>query len=487
MQAASLAVFLLFSAVAAFAQGSSASPLAPYIAEDAPVLVLNEVRLLDGTGAPAREHVRIDIEHGRVVNVQSALLRNGFPPGAKVLNLAGKTVLPGLVGMHEHLYYATPVSTRDSYVIFGEQPDSAPRLYLANGVTTARTAGSVETYTDLEIKKAIDSGLAPGPKLRITGPYLEGKGSFTPQMHELTGPDDATRTLEYWAGEGATSWKAYMHITPEELKAAIDRAHEKGQKVTGHLCSVGFTQAAELGIDNLEHGLIVDTEFYSGKRDNTCPPEVSRGAARELATSLDVESAPVQKMIRTLVEHHVAVTSTLAVFEEGVRLRAPFRFELREKQAMSPQAWAMVLEARERYAASDELAGLGEAGLRKEMQFERDFVKQGGLLLSGCDPTYYGGVLAGFGDQRAVELLVEAGFTPAEAIHIATANGAQFLGELNDLGTVEKGKAADLVVVEGNPAEKIEDIERTVMVFKDGVGYDPAKLIESVRGMAGIR
>jgi len=121
------------------------------------------------------------------------------------------------------------------------------------------------------------------------------------------------------------------------------------------------------------------------------------------------------------------------------------------------------------------------------MDFEYAFAKAGGLLLAGEDPTGMGGVLAGFGDQREVELLVEAGFTPVEAIHIATSNGAQYLGELNRIGTIAAGKQADLVVIKGDPSKKIEDIENVEMVFKDGVGYDSAKLIQSVEGMVGTR
>ena len=121
------------------------------------------------------------------------------------------------------------------------------------------------------------------------------------------------------------------------------------------------------------------------------------------------------------------------------------------------------------------------------MQFERDFVKAGGLLLAGCDPTSFGGVLPGFGDQRGIELLVDAGFTPVEAIHIATQNGAIFWGESDSIGSIAAGKAADLVVLSGNPAQSIEDIEKVQLVFKDGMAFDPAKLIQSVQGMVGQR
>ena len=124
---------------------------------------------------------------------------------------------------------------------------------------------------------------------------------------------------------------------------------------------------------------------------------------------------------------------------------------------------------------------------RLEMAFERAFVKAGGTLLAGCDPTGNGAVLAGYGDQRGVELLVEAGFTPLEALRIASWNGAQFLGEEQRIGSIAPGKAADLVVVKGDPSKNIGDVEKVEIVFKDGVGYDPQKLVDSVRGLVGVR
>jgi imidazolonepropionase-like amidohydrolase len=466
------------------AQTPAPNPLKTYIKEDVPVIVLNNVRLIDGTGAPAQERMRIDIDHGKITNVQSAMLRNAFPPGAKVIDLVGKTVFPGIVGMHEHLYYATPLEPKDGVVFFGEAPDSAPRLYLAAGVTTARTAGSVEPYTDIQLKKSIDAGESPGPKLHLTSPYLEGAPTLGPQLYELKDAADAGRLVDYWAAEGATSFKAYMHITPDELKAAIDHAHAKGLKITGHLCSIGFTEAAMLGIDNLEHGLVVDTEFYSAKKPGVCPGQ--RGPMMEMAKSLDIESAPVEQMIQYLVAHHVAVTSTLAIFESFSGKRAPLEFEMEQKSSMSSESWTHVLETRAGLADRADQSPWGIL-LKKEMQFERDFVKAGGTLMAGCDPTGFGGIIAGFGDQRELELLVEAGFTPVEAIHIATENGAKWLGEEGSVGTIATGKAADIVVINGNPAEKISDVEKVDTVFKDGAGYDPVALLHSVQGLAGIR
>jgi imidazolonepropionase-like amidohydrolase len=476
---AAAAVLLSFAAASL---AETPAGLKPYVAEDSPTIVLMHVRVIDGTGAPAVEDQRIDIEGGKITRVQSAKLRNAFPPNAKILDLAGKSVIPGLVGMHEHLFYTGPERGKDGLPYYVEMIDSGPRLYLASGVTTARTAGSMEPYTDLALKKIIDKGDKPGPKLRITGPYIGDLLSAIPQLHTLDGPEDAGRTVDYWAAEGVTSFKAYMDIKPEELKAAVEHAHAKGLKITGHLCAVGFREAAALGIDNLEHGIFVDTEFYPGKKPGVCP---AKEAGEDFAKNVDIEGAPVQAMIRDLVAHHVAVTSTLAVFEISVPNRPAMRKMARAKLALSPQGWSTYLQVRGGIAEQND--PLSAISLKKEMQFERDFVKAGGLLMAGCDPTSFGGVLPGYGDQRGIELLVDAGFTPVEAIHIATQNGALYLGESDQIGSIAAGKAADLVVIAGNPAQNIDDIENVQTVFKDGIGFDPVKLTQSVQGLVGQR
>jgi imidazolonepropionase-like amidohydrolase len=461
----------LCAAMALAAQGPFKPGIKPFLAVDAPVVALEHVRVIDGTGAAPVENQTIVIEQGKIVAVGTA----APPAGARVLDLAGATVIPGLVGMHEHLFYPSG----GGIPMYNEQAFSFPRLYLASGVTTARTGGSLEPYTDINVKRLIDEGKMPGPEIFVTGPYLEGPGSFAAQMHELTGPEDAARTVEYWAAEGVTSFKAYMNITRAELKAAVEAAHRHNIKVTGHLCSIGFREAAAIGIDNLEHGLLVDTEFHPGKRPDVCPPPYV--TEREIA-ALDLDSAPVRETIADLVAHHVAITSTLAVFEAFDGDRPPFDERLLD--AVNPAAAVSYLSSRARARGGADSPAL--AALKKEMAFELAFVKAGGLLLQGADPTGNGGALAGFADQRDIELLVEAGFTPLEAIHAATANGAQFLGELDRIGTIAPGKQADLVVLDGNPAAHIADIEKVKLVFRNGAGYDPARLIDSVRGAVGL-
>jgi imidazolonepropionase-like amidohydrolase len=463
---------------------SAAQKLSPEIQSlvkvDAPRVALTHVRVIDGTGAAATEDQTIVLSGGKIEAVTSAASAK-IPSDAKTLDLMGYSVMPGIVGMHEHMFY--PIGPTS----FGEMAYSFPRLYLATGVTTARTTGSIEPYTDLEIKRYIDSGKMPGPKIHPTGPYLEGEGTFAPQLYELSGPEEATRLVNYWLDAGIDNFKAYNFITPAELRAAIVTAHKRGAKVTGHLCSIGFRQAAALGIDDLEHGLLVDTEFFPWKIPDQCD---SNPKETEFISKLDLQSAPAREMIADLVQHHVAVTSTLAVFEMFVPGRPTI--QQRVLDALSPDARNAFLANKVRSSDTGSLSkrysaegSPWAAALKKEMEFERAFVKAGGLLLAGVDPTGMGGVLAGFGDQREIELLVEAGFTPIEAIHIATANGAKFLGDEAKVGTIAPGKQADLVVIKGDPSQKIEDIENVEIVFKDGVGFDSAKLIDSVHEAVG--
>ena len=428
----SVVAAIYFFASMALASGQTLSPeVRGFVKIDAPVVVLTHVRVIDGTGAAPRENQTIVLSNGKISSVGDAASAS-IPKDAQVLDLSGHSVIPGLVGMHDHLFY--PMGN----IIFGEMAFSFPRLYLAAGVTTIRTGGSIEPYTDLEIRNQINRGEAPGPKMHVTGPYLEGKGTFAVQLHQLSSPEDATRTVNYWLDEGVDSFKAYNFIAADELSAAILAAHKRGAKVTGHLCSIGFREAAALGIDNLEHGLLVDTEFFPWKKPGECPYTPKD---MDFVSKLDVNSGPVHEMILDLVKRHVAITSTLPVFEVEVPGRPSI--QRRVLDALSPEARSAFLEnkvrmgdqARLKRIYGSEVSPMADA-FKKEMEFEFAFAKAGGTLLAGEDPTGIGGVLAGFGDQREVELLVEAGFTPLEAIHIATANGAQFIGDADRIGTI---------------------------------------------------
>lgn len=474
-----LLVLCLLSA--SLAAQSLSPALRRFVSVDAPVVALEHVLVLDGTGAPAAANQTVLLDHGQIAAIGAQV---AVPAGATVLDLTGDSVFPGLVGMHEHLFFPAPSGVGfvpGAPALYHDMGFSFPRLYLASGVTTIRTTGSVMPYTDLNLKQEVDAGLMIGPSMNITGPYLNGPGGFTPNMHGLTGPADATRTVKYWQSEGVTTFKAYMQITRAELAAAIRQVHAvPGDTITGHLCSIGFKEAAALGIDDLEHGLEVDTEFDPGKRPDVCPPGALTG---KTLAAINVEGPEVQSTIHYLIDHHVALTSTLPVFEAMVAGRPPLAKLPRILQVLSPASRVHYLMAR---VAEDEHPGSRAVIFKKEMQFEYDFYKDGGLLLAGLDPTGNGGVVAGFGDQREVELLVEEGLRPEQAIQVATENGARFLHLEREIGTVQAGKRADLVVVKGNLVRDIDNIENVQIVFKHGIGYNSAALIRSVAGQVGL-
>ena len=455
-----------------------------YVSVNAPKVVLTHVRIIDGTGSPAVEDQNIVIEGGKITAVQKGA-DVAASANVAVLDLRGHSVMPGIVGMHNHLFYIARPDLNaqrrsEPPLLVPQMTFSAPRLYLAGGVTTMRTTGSVETYADLNLKHDIDAGKLPGPHIDVTGPYLEGATSYFIQMHHLTGPDDTRQMVNFWADQGVTSFKAYMNITRDELKAAIDAAHARGIKVTGHLCSVTYPEAADLGIDDLEHGFFVNTQLDPDKKPDVC----SDGAGEETLAHMDADSPAAKELIHTLVTHHVAITSTLPVFEGDSGGGRPL---VREKvlDAMTPQAREDYFLVRSRPPAAKPPAIDPALLWKHDLAMERAFVAAGGLLLSGPDPTGRGDVLPGFGDQRGIELLVEAGFSPVEAIKIATLNGATYLGREKQIGSIEAGKNADLVVLKGDPATQISDVENVEIVFKDGIGYDSQKLLDSVRGRYG--
>ena len=466
--------FSLVYCATSLAQAPELSPsVREFVSVDAPVVALKHVRVIDGTGAPAIEDQTIVIVDGKIREMGPAATIP-VPENAEVLELDGYTVIPGIVGMHEHLFY--PAGSNPAlYPTLGV---TFPRMYLANGVTTMRTGGSMEPYLDQNIKRRIDAGRMVGPKMHLTAPYLEGQGSPILQLHQLDGPDEARQMVNYWADLGFTSFKAYNYISRDELRAAVDEAHKRGLKVTGHLCSIGFGEAAEIGIDNLEHGWGTNTEFAPGKQPDQCPPA---GRSRQALASLEIESPEAQETIRNLVEHGVAITSTLVVNEASMPGRP--MMPRRALDTMSAEAQANFFSRRARAALN--LNALSVVLFRKEMEFQYAFAQAGGLLVAGVDPTGNGGALPGFGDLRNIELLVEAGFSPEEAIEISTSNGAQLLGESDLIGTLAPGMQADIVVIRGNPAVDVSDILNVETVFKDGIGYDSAKLIDSVRGAVG--
>ena len=440
-----------------------------FVSIDAPDVALTNARVIDGTGAAARDGQTLVLRDGRIAAVGPSATTPA-PDGARVVDLAGKSVLPGLVMLHEHLYYPTGPG------VYGQLGQSFVRLYLAGGVTTMRTGGNLNGFMDITLKRRVEAGEAAGPSIDATMPYVNGPNQFV-QMTDLRTEERARRHVAYWAEEGATSVKAYMQVSRAALGTAIREAHARGLKVTGHLCSVTYAEAAALGIDNLEHGFFAATDFVPGKKPDECP---GQGRGQQTVADIDPQGVAFQTLIRTLIEKKVAVTSTLTVFE----LNTPGRPLPPGLDVIVPQLREQFLQNRARVEGNAQ--SIYPRLFPKAMALEREFVRAGGLLVAGTDPTGGGGVIPGYANQRQLELLVEAGFTPLEAITIGTRNGARYLGLEKRLGTIAPGLQADLMVVAGDPSRDITALRNVETVFRQGVGFDSARLIQSVAGKVGL-
>lgn len=443
--------------------------------EPGPV-ALTQVRIIDGTGAAPTDAQTLIIENGRI----TALGPDGsvtIPAGAKVLARPGHTVFPGLIGMHDHLFDVPPRNDF-SYWTFLPAPLTAPRLYLAHGVTTIRTAGTTAFNIDLGVKRAINAGRAAGPRIHLASPLLVDMSAASSSQWGVKDPEDARRTVRFFADNGADWIKVYQWLTRAELAAIIDEAHQRGIKVMGHLCSITHREAADLGIDSIEHGFSFMTDFAPNKKPDQCPPPMARAP-------VSANDPAFLDLVQHMAHRKVALTSTITL-EEMFQRPEPVTEEYLSYLTTDTRLAYATRRARNEPMFPGAPAGDGTAAIRHEVSLLRAFVAAGGTLMFGPD-AIGPDLLKGQADLRGLELLVEGGFTPLEAFRVTTLNGAQLLGELDDIGTIAVGKRADLVLVHGNPAERIADVHNTELVFKDGVAYDPKKLKDSVRGQVGLR
>lgn len=445
----------------------------PFVSVNAAVVALMHVQLVEGTGLPARADQTV-ILRGSTIESIGPFAATAVPPGARVLDLSGHTVMPGQVGLHEHTYFASIDGPSGRPTRIAQMNVSAPLLYLAYGVTTAMTAGSALPYHELNLQRAVDAGDTPGPRFHVAGPYLNGpstapwtsRNAVTAMFQSVTTAEEVQRVIDYWASEGATWVKFMGTIARDTLRAGVEAARARGMRVTGHLCSVTFTEAAALGIDLLQHGFITDSEHVPGKQLDLCPPGNQRVQA-----DVDVSSAAVQESIRAIVAAGAAVTSTLSPYETFMPNRVGL--DSRTLETLAPDTRKEVEAIRAGLA--DSAWALPPRLLQKMMQWERAFVAAGGLLGAGSDP-WGTGLVPGVGNMRNFELLVEAGFTPEQAIQIMTLNGARILGIDHRVGSIAPGKTADVVVIQGDPVRRPSDIYNVVTVFRDGVGYDSTRL-----------
>ena len=373
--------------------------------------------------------------------------------------------------LHEHMFYPSGQAR------YNTNEQSFPPLYLGGGVTTMRTGGSVDAYSDLRTRELIDDGEIVGPSMDVTGPYLEGPRGFIRSFPQLETPEQSRQHVNFWIDQGVTSFKAYNVITRETLGAAIEAAHARGVKVTGHLCSITYREAADLGIDNLEHGFFASTDWTPGKEPDRCAR-----TSDEVYLGLDLESREFLDVVDHLIEAGVALTSTLNVRERSAGNRPPPPEGA--QQAMLPELRERVMSRLAFFDRSDR----SDAALKRLMEMERIFFDRGGHLVAGTDPTGGGDVVPGYANQRSYQLFIEMGLTPAQAVMVMTMNGAKYLEVADQIGSVEAGKVADLVLLEGDLASDPEVIRQMALIFKDGVGYSSPRLLEAgSTGWVGVR
>jgi len=435
------------------------------------VVVITNTKIIDGTGKPALLHQDIVIVKGRIMSIGSSG-KIPLPKNARIINGTSKTVIPGLIMLHEHLFYAKPFEQDYKAV---HMTYTFPKMYLAGGVTTMRTAGSIEANADLNVKTLINQRKMTGPSIDVSTPHIERDG-FIPQIQSLYGNESPERMIDYWADKGVTSVKLYNHLTLDDATRLIKAAHARHIKVTGHLCSITYREAAGLGIDNLEHGFMASSDFIKNKMVNQC----DNGQIRQSLSDLDDNSAELKDLIKYLIEKNVTLTYTPTVFEPytnrevvgggGIAAMAPF---LRD-------------QIQSIYSSGVNKDSVSRRLFAKEMKRIMLFYKMGGKLVVGTDPTGAGRTIAGYSNQHMIELLVETGFTLEEAIKISTLNGAIYLGIDKETGTVEAGKKADLVLINGDLQQDISAIRNMEIVFKEGIGFNSKKIFDSVKGKLGL-
>lgn len=459
-KASLLAATTLFLASPALAERPNLGPeTMKYISVDAPVIAITHVRVVDGTGAPAKMGQTIILDNGTIKAVGPDA-STPAPAGAKVIDGTGKTVIPGLIHMHEHLFYTILQGKAYSY-----NAETFTKLYLSGGVTTMRTGGSMHFAGDLHMRDSINRGLQPGPWMDTTGPYINQDGSV-PQLMTIKNPEEAAAAVNFYADQGAMSFKAYMHVTRAELKEAINAAHKRNLKLTAHLCSVTLREAADLGIDNIEHGLGAASDFKPNKELDKCPTGESDYS----------DARKVTELLQYLKAKNVAMTSNVALSDTDR--------ETPGLDVLAPNVAAMFYENRR--GPQRKPSDPPSERLVRQIKFDKEFYDMGGLLMIGTDPTGSGGVVPGFSNVHEIELRVENGFKFEEVIKASTMNAAVYERRANLIGSLAPGKQADVVLINGDPTTKPRDMRNIEVVFKQGWGYDPKKLVDAVRGKAGL-
>jgi imidazolonepropionase-like amidohydrolase len=404
--------------------------------------------LIDGTGRPAVSDSTVVVDAGRIV----AVGRRGsvrIPAGATVFDAQGKTLLPGLWDMHAHI----------------EQVEWGP-IYLAAGVTTARDVGNELEFISA-VRDALRNGRGLGPQLLLAG-IVDGSGPTAIGVERVDSPADAVRWVNEYRKAGFQQMKIYSSVKLDEVRAVCDAAHRAGMTVTGHIPNgINIYQGVEAGMDQVNH-----IQYLLAALAPTPRAGATREERWEAEASVDVAGPDAQREIQFLKDHDTVIDPTLGLmemnfhpaaepissFEPGVAKVAPELTQLLTSGGMPADS-----------------AAIGRRLFQNELALVGALHQAGVRVVAGTDQAVPGHSL-----HREIELYVQAGFTPIEAIQAATVVPAQVMGLEMEVGTVEINKRADLILLDANPLDDIHNIRTVRYVIANGVLYPTAKLWESV-------
>ena len=416
-------------------------------------------QLINPAAEAVLDQALIEVNNGRILKVTPG--GQNVPEGAELLDFSDKTILPGLIETHGHFFGGGLGTDHRSDELL------AP-LYLAAGVTSARIPGSKEADTDLALRDRIDAGRYPGPRLFLSGEYLEMDGSPVKWFDPLHSAEEARLKIDHWIGKGATSVKIYAAMHGDILRAAVEHGHAHGVKVIAHVGAVTFREAIESGIDELFHGLICCPDAW--------PPDLKRVDYQKIfewVQQLDLQSSVLPEMLALAAETRVVITPTAVVIQ-------PFdpqgRTYLDQAKFFTPAA----REALQKHEHHNWLETANNL-FKKQLEFIRMAYQAGCILTTGTDITTYL-KLPGFSLWDEMEIFVQAGVPAMATLKAATCNAAYALGRSDLLGSIEPGKLADLVVLDGSPLEDISHVRDMHRVMKAGVLYDPQEISAPLLG-----
>src|SRR5580704_14850852 len=404
--------------------------------------------LIDGTGHEPIPDSVVVIERGRIVDA-GPKSRVKIPGGAQKIDARGKTILPGLWDMHAHF----------------EQLEWGP-IYLAAGATTVRDCGNEFEFISA-VRDAVVNGRGLGPRLLMAG-IVDGTGPLALGVARVDTPEEARAWTDKYHDAGFQQMKIYSSVKLEEVKDVAEEAHRLGMTVTGHVPEgLNAYQVIEAGQDQINH-----ISYIADIMTPPLPEGASRLDRAYAAANIDLKSPEAQKAIAFLVQHGTVVDPTVALFEffTASSVKPPVTIEPGVAH-VAPELQAILAEAGPPTPHTE----LQEKIVQKDIAIIGALHHAGVPIVAGTDQT-----VPGYSLYREIELYAQAGFTPMEAIQAATIVPARVMGLDKEVGTVEAGKRADVIILDGNPLESIHNIRKVEFVITNGVMYNSAELWRSV-------